>query len=176
MSREFNRYVEKQFARRMQTFDLEPAKAAGPIAWPGERCFRTRGSATVCWICVFPDSKGLNAFNVELAWSHDGAYPQACTSRPSLRGDPPDCFAEAAGGFVRLGNLASPPRGSWGAATQKELLAILSPESAAALADPLIDDAIRIIEVVGLPLAAQAISARAAYLASVVQRQCGSGT
>lgn len=160
MSREFNRYVEKQFALRMKAFDLEPVRPSGPIAWPGERCFRTRGEAMACWICVFPNYKGLNEFNVELAWSHSGEYPSAATMRPTANANPPECFSLLAQGFIRLGSLANPPRDDWGAATLEEKIAKLEPSQVAAIADPLIVDAIRTIETVGLPLAAQAIARR----------------
>jgi len=150
----------------MKQFDLEPAKATGPIAWPGERCFRTREDGTVCWICIFPNYKGLNDFNVELAWSHRGAYPSSLTSRPTARAIPPDCFSSVAEGFIRLGNHASPPRGSWGLATLDEQVAKLDSAEVAAIADPLIDDALRTIETVGLRLAAQASAARAVFLAN----------
>jgi hypothetical protein len=166
MSREFNRHVEKQFAQRMKRFDLEPTRASGPIAWPGERCFRTRGDDTVCWICVFPSYKGLDEFNVELAWSHRGEYPASCTSRPTIRATPPDCFAELAEGFLRLGTLAVPPRGSWAATAMHERLAGPDPEEVKAIVSALVDDAVRTIEGVGLPLAAQAVAARAAFLAN----------
>jgi hypothetical protein len=164
MHREFNRYVEKQFTLRMKRFDLEPAKAVGPIAWPGERCFRTRGAETVCWICIFPNYKGLNEFNVEFAWSHLGQYPATCTARPTVRAEPPACFSSLSEGFLRLGKLACPPRDAWGAGTLEERLAGLEPAAIPAIADPLIEDALRTIEAMGLPLAAQAISARSAYL------------
>lgn len=164
MSREFNRYIERQFALRMKRFDLEPAKASGLIAWPGERCFRTRGGETVCWICIFPNYKGLNQFNVELAWSHRGEYPASCTARPTMGAEPPGCFSSLDEGFIRLGNLASPPRQAWGEATLEGQLARPERADVAAIADPHIEDALHIIEVVGLPLTVQAISARRAWL------------
>jgi len=164
MSREFNRYVEKQFALRMKSFNLEPAKASGPIAWPGERCFRTLGGGTVCWICVFPDYKGRNEFNVELAWSHHGEYPASQTSRPTILAVPPACFSSLAEGFVRLGNLANPPRDSWGLDTVESQLATLTAAQVASIAGPLVDDAIHVIEFAGLSLIAQAKLARSAFL------------
>jgi hypothetical protein len=99
MSREFNRYVEKQFALRMKRFDLDPVRASGPIAWPGERCFRTRGEGTVCWLCIFPNYKGLNEFNIELAWSHLGEYPASCTARPDAAGQAAGLFRPARAGL-----------------------------------------------------------------------------
>lgn len=175
MSREFNRYVEKQFALRMKRFDLDPVRASGPIAWPGERCFRTRGEGTVCWLCIFPNYKGLNEFNIELAWSHLGEYPASCTARPTLQARPPDCFAQHAQGFIRLGEWADPPRASWGADSLLEPLAMLQVAQVAPLADPLIEDAIRTIEVVGLPLMAQARAARATFQALCEGPSSGSG-
>jgi hypothetical protein len=167
MSREFNRYVDKQFTLRMKSFNLEPTKASGVIAWPGERCFRTLGGGTVCWICVFPDYKGRNEFNIELAWSHHGEYPASQTSRPTVLAIPPVCFSLLAEGFVRLGNLAKPPRDGWGPATIETQLATLTATQAASVAGPLVDDEIHVIEVVGLPLIAQANLARSAFLENV---------
>jgi hypothetical protein len=164
MSRAFNRYVERQFALRMKRFDLEPAKASGPVAWPGERCFRTKGNETGCWICIFPNYKGLNEFNVELAWSHRGEYPASCTARPTPRAEPPACFSSLAEGFLRLGNFTNPPRGAWSAGTLDEQLAMLEQAEVPSIADPLIENALRTIELVGMPLAAQAIAARSAFL------------
>lgn len=175
MSREFNRYVEKQFALRMKRFNLDPARASGPIAWPGERCFRTRSEGTVCWFCIFPNYKGLNEFNIELAWSHLGEYPASCTARPTLLARPPDCFARHAQGFIRLGEWADPPRASWGADSLQEQLAMLQAAQVPLLADPLIEDAIRTIEVTGLPLMAQARAARGAFQALREGSSSGSG-
>ena len=169
MSREFNRYVEKQFALRMKPFNLEPTRASGPIAWPGERCFRTPGNGTVCWICVFPDHKGRNEFNVEIAWSHHGKYPASQTSRPTILAVPPACFSSIAEGFVRLGNLAKPPRVSWAPAAMEDLLGTLTSAQAASVAGPLVDEALHVIEFVGLPLIAQAELARPVFFE---KRQC----
>ena len=165
MSREFNRYIEKQFASLMRKFYLEPTRASGSIAWPGERCFRTRSEGTVCWICVHPEYRGLNKFNVELAWSHRGGYPSTFTARPTLTAAPPECFSVLEEGFIRLGSLAHSPKFDWWEPpTLREQLEMLTKENVASVADPLIHDALQSIENIGLPLAEQAIGARAAFL------------
>lgn len=166
MSREFNRYIELQFAIHMKRLGFEPSKPSGPIAWPGERCFHVAGDETACWICIFPNHKGYNEFNVELAWSHLGSYPASCTVRPTPRAQAPDCFTTFAQGFIRLGDLASPPRVAWGPETVSDQLAKLERTAVPALADPLIGDALRTIENVGLPLAAAAVASRPTYLRS----------
>lgn len=165
MSKEFNRVVEKEFALRMPTLGFVPDKAVGPIAWPGERCFRQGGSETVGWICIFPDYKGLNEFNIEIAWSHHGAYPSTCIARPSAGMNLPECFAQRAEGFIRLANLCTPPRIAWGAGTLSSKLAKLTQEEALTLATPLVAEAMEAVSQFGIPLLAAAVQSRPQFLA-----------
>jgi hypothetical protein len=165
MSKEFNRAVEREFAARMPALGLAPDKPVGTIAWPGERCFRGAGSETLAWICIFPDYKGLNDFNIEIAWSHHGAYPSTCRVRPSPTAIPPECFAQRAEGFLRLAPLCTPPRSAWGAASLGGKLAKLSREEAGALATPLVVDALQAISQFGIPLLAAAAQSRPQFLA-----------
>lgn len=149
----------------MPKLGLVPDKAVGTIAWPGERCFRTVGSETVGWICIFPDYKGMNEFNIEVAWSHHGAYPSTCTARPSPTANPPECFTWRAEGFIRLANLCNPPRSAWGVATLNGKLAKLSKEEALTLATPLVAEAMQAVSQVGIPLLAAAAQSRLQFLA-----------
>ena len=160
MSKEFNRIVEREFAQRIPQLGLVPERASGPIAWPGERCFRMGSSGSLAWICIYPNYKGLNEFDVEIAWSHLGAYPSTCKARPTLRFDGPASFAKIDEGFVRLGELCSPRRGSWAADTFEQRIAMLTRDEAAALALPLVNSAHQTIESVGLPMLQFAIESR----------------
>jgi len=160
MSKEFNRIVEREFAKRMPRLGLISERASGPIAWPGERCFRVESSESLAWICIYPNYKGLNEFDVEIAWSHRGAYPSTCTARPSPRFKYPEGFAIADEGFVRLGELCDPKRGAWSVEPFEQRIAILSKDEAEALALPLVDSAFQVIESVGLPVVRSAVASR----------------
>jgi hypothetical protein len=165
MSREFNRFVEREFAHRMPKLGLTAEKPSGPIAWPGERCFRMDSSATLSWICIYPNHKGLNEFYVEIAWSHRGAYPSTCSARPSTRFQFPDGFGNIEEGFVRLGEFCHPKQGAWKLNTFEERIAMLTREEAISLATPLVEAAHQTIVSVGLPCLRQAIESRAIFIA-----------
>jgi hypothetical protein len=165
MSREFNRVVECEFAQRMPQLGLTAEKPSGPIAWPGERCFRMDSPDSLAWICIYPNHKGLNEFYVEIAWSHRGAYPSTCNARPTSRFQFPDGFGQIEEGFVRLGDFCEPKQGAWSLGTFDQRIAILTREEAVELVTPLVESAHRTIEKVGLPCLKQAIESRATFLA-----------
>lgn len=163
MSREFNRYIQAQFAARLPALSLRPDKPVGPLAWAGERCFRSAGDGTVCWICIIPSQKGYNEFNIELAWSHRGTYPVSGFSRPHPRAVAPDCFSSMEEGWVRIGNLCDPPRLSWAVSSTSDMLESLTVERAQLLGEPLVEHAMASITSIGMPLMRVAVDARSQF-------------
>jgi len=155
MSREFNRCAATLFAKGMAELGFTPDKAAGPLAWPGEKLFKAPEGGPTCWFSFFPNHKGYNEFHLEFVWSAEATFPAHLTSRPTLRAVPPKCFNELGAGFLRLAALAIPPRGSW-ALEEPALLQQLSRSDADLLVPPLVLQSLECISTIGLQLVKQA--------------------
>ena len=149
MSRAFNRAVVARFEAGMTRLpQWRPAKPPKQHSWPGERAYRSDRSPVALWLSLVLSPKGYNEFTIECGWSRLSRYPEL-SCRPSI-----DVFSDAEverhqEAFFRLPLVDAQRREWWSIAGSDSLslggaaraCAVLSPQEADELAEPLVSDA-----------------------------------
>ena len=153
MSRAFNKAVVARFEAGMTRFpQWRATKPPTQHSWPGERAYRYDHSPVALWLSLVLSPKGYNEFTIECGWSRFGRYPEL-SYRPNIA-----VFTEAEldrhpEAFFRLPGLDAQRREWWSIAgsdplsfeTAARSCAVLSPQEADVLAEPLVSDALACI-------------------------------
>ena len=174
MSRAFNEAVRTLFTTGMHRFSsLTYVGVAPESPYPGERAWRSDGATCTAWLSLITSPKGRNEFIVEIGWSRLRRYPRL-TMRPSIFGTPSNQdFQERDEAFFRL-HPSSGKKSDWWHVAMSEsaslkglgLMAQLARDKtramdageAAALVQPLVEDALAVVEAVGIAAIERAAS------------------
>ena len=170
MRKEFAKVLRDQFTKKVaeQLADFEPYKEKTIYLFPGERAFyRVVNDALWLFIVCSPDSRGHEAFTIELGWSTQQRFPENGMRLNCTPSDSGEEFSlpEA---MLRLNSLGAAPE--WwtveeiadpfdtSAAGLEKMARKVSAAEARELVLPILDEAFAALLSLGMPYLEQRIA------------------